>query len=116
MVLVRRPQSGLTRVSVLRRLKEQAWKDGEGGLLISSTRQREAAEGVEQGRGELSLLPEHAPSEGPRSTAAVRSPHALAYLSIELEKRVRMVARKGTSQVPFPEAGIAGLEGLFIAD
>ena len=37
-VLVRRPQSGQTQVPVQRRLKEQAWKDGEGGLLIFCAR------------------------------------------------------------------------------
>ena len=35
--------------------------------------QRAASEGVAQGSKELSLLPERAPSEGPRSTAAVKS-------------------------------------------
>jgi len=38
--------------------------------------QRAASEGEAQGCGKLSLLPERAPSEGPRSTAAVESfPH-----------------------------------------
>jgi len=35
--------------------------------------QRAVSEGMAQGREELSLLPERAPSEGPRSTAAVES-------------------------------------------
>jgi hypothetical protein len=37
-VLARRPQSGQTQMPVQRRLKEQAWKDGEGGLLIFCAR------------------------------------------------------------------------------
>ncbi len=41
--------------------------------LVSVLAQRAASEGVVQGREELSLLPERAPSEGPRSTAAVKS-------------------------------------------
>ena len=36
--------------------------------------ERARYEGVAQGREQLSLLPERAPSEGPRSTGAVKTP------------------------------------------
>ena len=45
----------------------------EWSLMIFCARAMRGLEGEAQGREELSLLPERAPSEGPRSTAAVKS-------------------------------------------
>ena len=55
--------------------------------IDQATLENEVGEGEAQRRKKFSLLPERAPSEGPRSTAAVETSYRPCRLSDELEER-----------------------------
>ena len=55
--------------------------------IDQATLENEVGEGEAQRRKKFSLLPERAPSEGPRSTAAVENSYRPCGLGDELEER-----------------------------